>query len=262
MRFSLVLVALLAACGSSGAGSGGGSGGGAGGGGAGGGAGGGTAGEQPMPCTPAGFMTAPPLVNLLPLPGITAANEHSAYARFVVKDGGRESSVELTVSDFGSDGGPNVPAVSARVNGCDLGGFFLTPGVGKTFRASDAGVWVPTAGRYLSFEVVSAAGTLLYRNVIPTPQVLPKITAVTNAAGPTAKVDFAPMPDAGITKAYIFGWKRLGGSGLQSLGLTNIDPNSGTANVNVSQAAQLFELQTESGGGISAVRLTSAWDVP
>ena len=217
-----------------------------------------------MPCTPAGFTTAPTLVDHLPVTGITSAREHQAYAKFVVKDGGSSISLSLTVEDSASDGGPKVPAaVSVRFNGCDLGAPTDEPGVGKTFSSTDAGAWQPTVSRFLTFEVVSPAGVLLFRDVLTMPSVLPKILAVSTPAGPMAKVDWTPIPDAGITDAFVFGWKRLGTSGLQSVGFSNVSPASGTVVLTLSQAAQLFQLEVQGGAtSLGRVRLVSDFDAP
>lgn len=218
---------------------------------------------MPLTCTPAGFATAPSIVNLLPVTGVTSAREHQAYAKFVVKDGGSSVSLSLTVEDDTTDGGPNVPAVTARFNGCDLGTGMFVPGVGKSFESTNAATWQPIAGRFVTFEVVSPQGALLYRDVLQVPPVLPKILSVTAPAGPTAMVAWTPMPDAGITAASLFGWKRLGAGGLQSVGFVSISPSSGTVNLVLSQAAQLFQIEISSAvSPVARVRMSSDFDVP
>ena len=266
MRISLILLVTVASACSSGStgGVGGGSGGSGGGAAGGSGGSGGGAAEVPMTCTPAGFTTAPSLVNHLPMPGFASAREHQAYANFVTKDGGSSVALSLTIEDMANDGGPGVPAAATvRFNGCDLATQMSVPGVGKTFTSASPAVWQVTVSRFVTFEVVSAQGVLLYRDVLAMPAVLPKITSVTTPAGPTAKVDWTSIPDAGVNEAYVFGWKRLGGGGLQSVGFANVNPSSGTVNLAVSQAAQLFQLEVKvSSSFVASIRLSSEFDAP
>lgn len=225
----------------------------------------GGAAAQPMPtCTPEGFTIAPSNVNALPVAGLTNADEHQAYAELDSNDGGAVTlaSVRIDLWDTASDGGPNVPPVSVRFNGCDLGAPRAVPGVGVQFSGMGAAVWAPAPSRFVTFEVVSADGVLLYRNTLATAGVMPVITQVTNPAGPMATVTWNPIPDAGVTEASIIAWRVLSG-GLQSVGFaSNVDVTSGSRTMMVNQAPGRFDLEVRLGSGLSRVRLVAQRRTP
>lgn len=271
MRAWIVGALVLIGCGSSGTGSGGGTGGSGGGtaGGSGGGTGGsgGTGGGAAMQlpiatCTPEGPTTAPASFANLPV-GIRSVSEHRAYVTFNANDGGLSDVPSATVTlddDFSSDGGAKVPAgITARINGCALTMATDVPGVGRELRGTGTGVWKAVAGHVAVFEVVDAQGKLVFRDATVLPQVLPRITGVTNPKGPMATVTFDPIPDAGVDAAYISAFKRIGVGGLQGTGIaSNIPINTGTVTFTVTNQTNLFELQVES----RQVRILSALDVP
>lgn len=221
-------------------------------------------GEAPLPCTPAGFSTAPTAVSRLPLPGLTNADEHQAYAELSANDGGTVTSTSVRIDLWDtSDGGPNVPPLSARFNGCDLGASTAVPGVGVQFRGAGSAVWVPAASRFVTFEVVGAAGALVYRAVLRTPQVMPHIASVASPSGPTATVSWPSIPDAGVTGAFVAAYKLFGGGGLQSVGFSQVSAPAGSASLAVSQPPGRYDLEVElANGPISRVRLVSQRAVP
>lgn len=235
-------------------------GGGAGGSGGTGGAGGGSGNAPIGACTPNGFATAPSNVELGSVPGLASALDQRAYAAFLRDGGMGEFTVRITLEDdFSRDGGAKVPNVVVRFNGCVFANGTDVPGVGREFTAPGAAVWKPAPDRFVAYEVVDGAGALLYRRTAQQPGALPAIASVVNPTGPMATVSFAPVPDAGVDRAYLSAYRRIGTGGLQSTGIyTNPPIHTGQVTFPVTNQTNQFQLELQSG----PIRLVSVFDTP